>query len=191
MKRLIFALVLSLGLCMVSGAGLAQDSVKVLMQTTAGDMVIELYPDRAPDTVANFLHYVRSGFYDGTIFHRVVDGFVIQGGGLTESMEEKPTDLPIMNEAANGLRNEPYTVAMARTSSPHSATSQFFINLKNNRMLDYTSSTGQGWGYCVFGRVIQGQEVVDEIGRMRTIRIYPHDNVPVPAVVILHAEVIQ
>ena len=156
----------------------------VEMQTSLGTIRIELYPDRAPRTVENFLQYVRDGFYDGTIFHRVVPGFVIQGGGFTPDLEEKPTREPIRNEADNGLQNLRGTIAMARTPDPHSAAAQFFINLKHNAPLDFTAPTPRGFGYTVFGKVIAGMDVVDRIARVETTTRGPYQNVPVNPVVI-------
>ncbi|MGE4558210.1 MAG: peptidylprolyl isomerase [Desulfovibrionaceae bacterium] len=159
----------------------------VTLQTTMGDIKIELFPDKASKTVDNFLQYVRDGFYDGTIFHRVIDGFMIQGGGLGQDMRPKPVRAPIPNEADNGLRNTAYSVAMARTSAPHSAASQFFINLKDNDFLNFRSRTAAGYGYAVFGRVVQGQDVVDRIATVDTGRLGARQNVPVQPVVILKA----
>ena len=136
------------------------------MKTSQGTIVIELYSDKAPKTVENFLQYAKDGFYSGTIFHRVIDGFMIQGGGMEPNMKEKPTRPPIQNEAKNGLKNEPGTLAMARTRDPHSASAQFFINLKNNAFLDYPGR--DGWGYAVFGRVTKGMETVQKIGKVPT-----------------------
>ena len=144
----------------------AEKNVQFVINTSKGSIVIETYPEKAPITVKNFENYVNKGFYNGTIFHRVIDGFMIQGGGFTNDMSEKQTDAPIKNEAANGLKNKKYSVAMARTSIPDSATSQFFINVKNNDFLDYTGQSGPG--YCVFGKVIEGQDVVDKIGKLKT-----------------------
>jgi peptidyl-prolyl cis-trans isomerase B (cyclophilin B) len=144
----------------------------------------------APDTARNFLEYVESGFYDGTIFHRVINGFMIQGGGMDRDMNQKPTRSPIRNEANNGLSNETGTVAMARTSEPHSATAQFFINVKDNDFLDHTSETSQGWGYCVFGKVIDGMDTVEAIKGVATGRHGPHQDVPVEAVEIRTATVV-
>ncbi len=141
---------------------------EVKMETSKGTMIIELYPDKAPKTVKNFLAYVRSGAYDGTIFHRVIKNFMNQGGGYTVDFEKKPTNDPIKNEADNGLKNLKYTIAMARTSAPHSATNQFFINTNDNSFLDFTSKTSRGWGYTVFGKVIKGQDVVDKISQVKT-----------------------
>ena len=162
----------------------------VLLETTSGDILIELFPDKAPDTVANFLQYVDDGFYANTIFHRVIPGFMIQGGGMTASLREKTTRAPIKNEADNGLRNRKYTIAMARTSDPHSATAQFFINVKDNSFLDHRSKDPQGWGYAVFGKVVAGQDVVDKIAKVRTGRVGWYDDVPTEDVVIEKAEVI-
>ena len=160
----------------------------VLLTTNHGQLTIELDADKAPKTVENFLAYVESGHYDGTIFHRVIDGFMIQGGGFGPGMKEKETGEPIENEAANGLGNEQYTIAMARTNDPHSATAQFFINVKDNDFLDYA---GPGnWGYCVFGRVTAGTEVVDEIRKVATGRKGFHDDVPLEDVIIEKAEIV-
>ena len=160
----------------------------VRLHTNHGVITLELDGEKAPDTVANFIKYVESGFYDGTVFHRVIDGFMIQGGGFLPGMKQKPTNPPIKNEAANGLINDNYTIAMARTSDPHSATAQFFINVKNNDFLNYTASTPQGFGYAVFGRVVDGKNVVDEIKKVQTANRGMHQNVPVEDVVIEKAE---
>lgn len=162
--------------------GLAAEAAnpQVEMKTSQGTLLIELYPDKAPKTVENFLRYVRDDFYKGTIFHRVIDGFMIQGGGFTTDMQQKETRAPIPNEAKNGLRNEVGTLAMARTGDPHSATAQFFINLNNNRFLDYPGS--DGWGYCVFGKVTQGLDVVQKIGKTATGNLGPFQNVPNTAI---------
>lgn len=160
----------------------------VILTTNHGAIKLELDADKAPKTVENFLAYVRSGHYDGTIFHRVIDGFMIQGGGFEAGMKQKPTNDPIENEAKNGLKNEPYTIAMARTSAPHSASAQFFINVKNNSFLDYPGQ--DGWGYCVFGKVVEGQDVVDKIKSVKTTRTGMHADVPVENVVIEKAEVV-
>lgn len=156
----------------------------VEMMTTLGVIKLELYPDKAPKTVENFLGYVRDGFFDGTIFHRVVPGFVIQGGGFTADMTKKPNNPPIENEADNGLRNDRYTICMARTNDPHSATSQFFINTKDNDMLNFRSKDMSGWGYAVFGKVTEGTEVIDAIEKVQTSRSGAYSDVPVDAVVI-------
>ena len=156
----------------------------VEMVTSAGTMRIELDDAKAPASVANFLAYAAKGHYADTVFHRVIKGFMVQGGGFAVGMTQKPTDAPIANEANNGLKNSKYTLAMARTSVPHSATAQFFINTKDNTFLDFTSESAQGWGYAVFGRVVSGTEVVDAIDGMRTGRKGMHDDVPVEDVVI-------
>ena len=149
-----------------------------------GVIALELDDEKAPKSVANFLAYVKSGHYDGTIFHRVINGFMIQGGGFTPDMQQKPTNAPIENEAANGLKNDIYTIAMARTNEPHSASAQFFINVKNNDFLNHTAPTPRGWGYAVFGRVTSGQDVVDAIKGVPTGRRGYYDDVPLEAVVI-------
>ena len=149
-----------------------------------GVIALELDDAKAPKSVANFLAYVKSGHYDGTIFHRVINGFMIQGGGFTPDMQQKPTNAPIENEAANGLKNDIYTIAMARTSEPHSASAQFFINVKNNDFLNHTAPTPRGWGYAVFGRVTSGQDVVDAIKGVPTGKRGYFDDVPLEAVVI-------
>ncbi|SKA94087.1 peptidyl-prolyl cis-trans isomerase B (cyclophilin B) [Paucidesulfovibrio gracilis DSM 16080] len=156
----------------------------VLMETSMGDMLIELYEDKAPETVANFLQYVDDEFYDGLIFHRVINGFMIQGGGMTVMMKPKDTRAPIKNEAANGLKNELGTLAMARTQDPHSASSQFFINVKDNAFLDFKGETPDGWGYCVFGKVVDGLDVVEKIKKVRTKNVGYHADVPVEPVTI-------
>jgi peptidyl-prolyl cis-trans isomerase B (cyclophilin B) len=163
----------------------------VKLETSMGDITLELYPDKAPATVANFLEYVKAGFYNGTIFHRVIDGFMIQGGGMNAQMQEKPTRAPIKNEADNGLKNEPYTIAMARTNNPDSATAQFFINVANNTFLNHTAKTPRGWGYAVFGKVVKGQDVVDKIKALPTTTSGPYQNVPQEPVTIIKATVIK
>jgi peptidyl-prolyl cis-trans isomerase B (cyclophilin B) len=160
----------------------------VILHTSHGDIKLELDAENAPATVANFLQYVRDGHYDNTVFHRVIDGFMIQGGGMEPGMKQKPTRATIANEAGNGLKNLKYTVAMARTSEPHSASSQFFINLADNAFLDYKGPSAQGWGYCVFGKVIAGQDVVDKIKGVATGDNGFHQNVPTSDVVITRAE---
>jgi peptidyl-prolyl cis-trans isomerase B (cyclophilin B) len=162
--------------------------MSVVFSTNHGQITIELDAEKAPKTVENFLSYVQSGHYDGTIFHRVIDRFMIQGGGFKPGMKEKRTGEPIENEATNGLANEQYTIAMARTNDPHSATAQFFINVKDNDFLDYAGPTH--WGYCVFGRVTEGTEVVDEIRKVATGRKGFNDDVPVEDVIIEKAEII-
>ena len=156
----------------------------VRMQTNMGTIVLELDSEKAPATVENFVDYAKSGFYDGTVFHRVIPGFMIQGGGFEPGMNQKPTRAAIKNEADNGLTNDNGTVAMARTSDPNSATSQFFINVKDNDFLNYTSSTPQGWGYCVFGKVTEGMDVVHKIEKVATGSRGMHQDVPTEDVVI-------
>ncbi|ASU38418.1 peptidylprolyl isomerase [Herbaspirillum sp. meg3] len=160
----------------------------VLFTTNHGSFKVELEAEKAPKTVENFLAYVNSGHYAGTIFHRVIDGFMVQGGGFEPGMKQKPTNDPVENEAKNGLKNEPYTLAMARTSAPHSASAQFFINVKNNSFLDFPGQ--DGWGYCVFGKVIEGMDVVDKIKAVKTTRSGMFADVPVEDVVIEKAEVV-
>ncbi len=161
----------------------------VKLHTNFGIIVLELDAARAPETVKNFLTYVEAGHYDNTIFHRVIDGFMIQGGGFEPGMNQKPTSAPIQNEAANGLKNECYSIAMARTGDPHSATAQFFINVKDNAFLDHSAPSGQGWGYCVFGKVVEGMDVVDKIKGVRTGTRGFHQDVPVEDVIIEKTEV--
>jgi peptidyl-prolyl cis-trans isomerase A (cyclophilin A)/peptidyl-prolyl cis-trans isomerase B (cyclophilin B) len=155
-------------LAIMTSASYAENAPKVAMKTSMGDLVIEVYPDKAPKTVENFLTYVKSGFYNGTVFHRIINGFMIQGGGYDAMMREKPTRAPIQNEAKNGLKNRTYTIAMARTPEPNSATAQFFINVNDNAFLDYPGQ--DGWGYAVFGKVISGTETVDKIKAVETDR---------------------
>ena len=159
----------------------------VKMDTSAGSLRIELDDEKAPLTTANFLAYVNKGHYDGTVFHRVIKGFMVQGGGFEPGMKQKPTDAPIRNEANNGLKNKHYTLAMARTSDPHSASAQFFVNTTDNSFLDFRAENAQGWGYAVFGRVVEGTEVVDQIEKVRTGRKGMHDDVPLEDVRIERA----
>ena len=162
----------------------------IKLQTNHGDITLELNAEKAPLSAANFTQYVTEGHYDNTVFHRVIDSFMIQGGGFGPGMKQKPTRAPIKNEADNGLTNELYTVAMARTSDPHSASAQFFINTKDNDFLNHTAPTPQGWGYCVFGKVTAGMDVVDKIGKVKTSQSGFHQDVPVDDVVIQKATVI-
>jgi peptidyl-prolyl cis-trans isomerase B (cyclophilin B) len=162
----------------------------IKLQTNHGDITIELDTVKAPETAANFTQYVQDGHYDNTIFHRVIDGFMIQGGGFAPGMKQKETRAPIKNEAQNGLTNDHYTVAMARTSDPHSASAQFFINTKDNDFLNHSEPTPQGWGYCVFGKVTAGTDVVDKIGKVKTGSSGFHEDVPVDDVVIQKATVV-
>ena len=160
----------------------------VTLKTNFGDIKLELFEDKAPKTVENFISYVKEGFYDNTIFHRVIDGFMVQGGGFTEDMDQKKTNSPIENEANNGVANEKGTVAMARTNDPHSATSQFFINVKDNDFLNFTSESVNGWGYCAFAKVVEGMDVVEKIKDVRTGSHGFHQDVPVEPVIIEKAE---
>jgi peptidyl-prolyl cis-trans isomerase B (cyclophilin B) len=197
--RAVFLLFLGLALLSVpAGVVCAADQVTssppdpvVKLSTSLGDIVLRLNARKAPNTVSNFIQYVKSGHYDNTIFHRVIKGFMIQGGGFTPEMKEKPARAPIHNEADNALKNLKYTVAMARTNEPHSATAQFFINVGNNAFLDFKGQTAQGWGYAVFGQVIGGQDVVDKIALVRTGRKGYHDDVPLEPVVIRKAAIME
>ena len=166
---------------------------RIEMKTSQGTLVIELYQDKAPKSVENFLQYAKDGFFNGTVFHRVIPDFMIQGGGFTMDLKQKETRAPIQNEAEmsskGGLKNDRYTIAMARTGDPHSATAQFFINVKDNAFLNHTAPSGQGWGYCVFGKVVEGMDVVDKIKGVETGSKGFHQDVPVEDVVIQKAEV--
>ncbi len=184
MPRLVQSLIMILCLALPIGALAAEPNPHVQMDTSMGVIVIELDAKAAPQTVANFLSYVRDGFYDGTIFHRVIKSFMIQGGGFTPGMQQKATRSPITNEADNGLKNKEGTIAMARTPSPHSATSQFFINVKDNDALNHKAKNDDGWGYCVFGHVIKGLDVVHAIEDVKTTTRFGNDDVPVEAVII-------
>ncbi|MBT8516146.1 peptidyl-prolyl cis-trans isomerase [Polynucleobacter paneuropaeus] len=164
---------------------------KVLLKTNKGDITLSLDAVKAPKTVANFLQYVKAGHYDGTIFHRVINNFMIQGGGMGVGMKEKSTGAPVENEANNGLKNERGTVAMARTSDPHSATAQFFINVNDNDFLNHTAPSAQGWGYAVFGKVTDGLDVVDTIRKVKTGNAGFHQDVPAEDVIIEKASVIE
>lgn len=161
----------------------------VKLSTNFGDITLELNAEKAPITVANFLKYVEDGFYDGLIFHRVIDGFMVQGGGFDANMKQKSTSEPIKNEANNGLSNDRYTIAMARTSIPDSASSQFFINVADNGFLNHTAPTPSGWGYCVFGKVVEGMDVIDKIKSVKTTSRAGHQDVPVDPVVIQQATI--
>ena len=163
----------------------------VELDTNMGAIVIELNEEKAPKTVENFLNYVKSGHYDGTIFHRIIDGFMIQGGGMDADMNEKATNAPIENEADNGLKNDKGTIAMARTQDPHSATSQFFINVKDNDFLNHSGKNMQGWGYTVFGRVTSGMDVIDKMRGVPTGRFGMHADVPKEPVVINSATIVS
>ena len=163
----------------------------VKLETSMGDIFLELDEEKAPKSVENFLSYVNDGHYDGTIFHRVIDGFMIQGGGFTEDMTQKPTNDPIVNEADNTLKNDAYTVAMARTQDPNSATNQFFVNVKNNDFLNHTAKTAQGWGYAVFGKVAKGHGVVNKMKGVATGNKGPHTDVPLETITIIKATVAE
>ena len=183
LRFLLLAALLGSSLCLSTPLLAANPLVTV--ETNRGDFVVELYPEKAPKTVANFMQYVDSGYYKETIFHRVINRFMIQGGGFNADMTEKPSLAPIVNEAANGLKNEPGTLAMARTSDPDSATSQFFINLENNVPLNYQGNDPELIGYCVFGRVLKGMDVVRDIGASPTMNVGPYYDVPKSTVRIL------
>jgi peptidyl-prolyl cis-trans isomerase B (cyclophilin B) len=162
--------------------------MSVILHTNHGDITLELDAENAPASTANFLQYVRDGHYNNTLFHRVIPGFMVQGGGMEPGMKQKGTRKPVANEATNGVKNKNYTVAMARTSEPHSATAQFFINVADNDFLDHTSPSANGWGYCVFGKVVAGKDIVDKIKAVPTATVGFHQNVPKDDVLILTAE---
>lgn len=197
MKKAILACAQALGLFLLVlcarafAASAPVDEPQVRLETSEGDIVVQLNRARAPVTVDNFIKYVKAGHYDGTIFHRVIKDFMIQGGGMTGDMQEKRTLAPIANEANNGLRNKKYTIAMARTSDPHSASAQFFINTRDNDFLDFRAQTPQGWGYAVFGKVIQGQNVVDKIEKAATGMKGGHQDVPLKPIIIKKAYVVE
>jgi cyclophilin family peptidyl-prolyl cis-trans isomerase len=184
-RRFFLSLLTVVAMSGISQSALAAKAPKVSLKTNMGEIVLELYPEKAPKTVENFLEYVKSGHYKGTIFHRVIDGFMIQGGGYDKDMAQKPTREPIQNEAKNGLKNEKYSVAMARTAAPHSASAQFFINVKDNNFLDYPGQ--DGWGYAVFGKAIKGMDVVDKI---KAVPTGPGD-IPNKPVIIESASIIK
>ena len=186
MRILLFLIAATFG----CGSALAQNP-QVELKTSQGTIVIELYPAKAPKTVANFLQYVKDGYYNGTVFHRVMDGFMIQGGGFDRDMREKTARPPIENEAGNRLKNDAGTVAMARTPNPHSASAQFFINVKDNDSLNYREPTPQGYGYAVFGKVARGMDVVAKITKLPTGNAGPHQNVPREPVVIESATILS
>ncbi len=188
--KLLRLLTLGFGLMLSVGAHAANPTVE--MKTNLGSFTLELYPEKAPKTVENFLKYVKGGFYKDTVFHRVIDNFMIQGGGFDKNLLEKETFPSIQNEATNGLKNEIYTIAMARTMKPHSASAQFFINVKDNAFLDHTSTTPRGWGYAVFGKVVKGQETVMKIAKVRTGPRGPlPSDVPQEDVVIEDVKLVQ
>jgi cyclophilin family peptidyl-prolyl cis-trans isomerase len=183
MERRVFGLMMILFSLLSVNVHAAQNP-KVVLETSMGDITLELYPDKAPATVKNFLTYADEKFYDGTVFHRVISGFMIQGGGMTADMNEKPTHSPILNEADNGLKNDRGTIAMARTNDPNSATAQFFINAKDNTFLNFRSKTIEGYGYCVFGKVTKGLDVVDAIEKTPTTTKGFFQDVPAKPVII-------
>jgi len=187
----LFSLFLSASVFAQSDADAAKTNPQVLMETSQGTIVLELYPDKAPKTVENFLTYVNEGFYDGTIFHRVINNFMVQGGGFTEEFNKKITHAPISNEADNGLRNRIGTVAMARTNDPHSATAQFFINVSQNTFLDYREKTARAWGYTVFGKVTSGMKTVNKIRQVKTGFKNGMKDVPKETVKIIKARQIK
>ena len=192
MEKLTSILIIIIVLLIAAPCVWAQSSNPIVrMETNQGVIILELDSKAAPKTVQNFLRYVSDGFYDGTIFHRVIKGFMIQGGGLTTEMKEKPTRDSIANEADNGLKNQRGTLAMARTADPHSATAQFFINSADNSFLDHRGKTANGWGYCVFGRVAEGMKVVDSIERLPTTVKAGHRDVPVSPVIIERAVLVK
>lgn len=193
MKRLFTALFALLLCCAMQSSHSSTQGKKTMVKlhTNHGIITLQLDAEKAPNTVNNFLEYVNSGFYDGTIFHRVIADFMIQGGGFEPGMKQKKVNAPIQNEAANGLGNDTYTVAMARTSDPHSATAQFFINTKNNRFLNHVAPNAQDYGYCVFGKVVEGTEVVDAIRKVKTGFNAGHQDVPEEDVIITKAEVVK
>lgn len=178
-------------LALAGPAQAADPDPAVKLETSLGDIVVRLDARKAPISTANFVQYVKSGFYDGTVFHRVIKNFMIQGGGFTPDLKQKSARASIRNEADNGLKNKKYTIAMARTSEPHSASAQFFINTKDNDFLDFKSQTPQGWGYAVFGKVIKGQEVVDKIAAVQTGKKGYYDDVPMENVIIKKAVIVE
>ena len=188
-RRHVMTIVAAISLSGAFQLAQAAGAPHVVLKTNMGDIELELNQDKAPKSVENFLQYVKSGHYNGTIFHRVISDFMIQGGGFDKDMQQKPTRAAIQNEAKNGLKNDVYTVAMARTGDPHSATAQFFINTVNNNMLNYPSQ--DGWGYAVFGKVVKGTEVVEKIRQVSTGNRGPHQNVPAKPVIIESATIVQ
>jgi peptidyl-prolyl cis-trans isomerase A (cyclophilin A)/peptidyl-prolyl cis-trans isomerase B (cyclophilin B) len=187
-----FVAALALLVSIAAGAADGAANPQVELKTTMGTVVIELYPDKAPLTVGNFLQYVKDQHYDGTVFHRVIPGFMVQGGGFGPDFSERKVRKPVRNEASNGLRNEPGTIAMARTPDPHSATAQFFINVADNEFLNFRFPTQEGYGYCVFGKVVKGMDVVNRIVKVQTgPGPAPHANVPVKPIIIESAKVLE
>ncbi len=189
MAQFSLALVMLLMIPAAASAAGTATKPRIKLETSKGTIVLELDGEKAPKSVANFVQYVKAGHYNGTVFHRVIPDFMIQGGGFDAAMEQKKTQAPVMNEADNGLKNARGTVAMARTNDPHSATSQFFVNLKDNGFLNHTGKNVQGWGYTVFGKVVEGMDVVDAIAGVKTGNRGPHQNVPSEPVTIVKATV--
>ncbi len=188
MKKTLISMLVVISLVLAAGSAIAEDpNPKVILNTSKGQIVLVLYADKAPETVKNFLAYVDAKYYDGTIFHRVIPNFMIQGGGFTADMKRKTTRPPIQNEADKGIKNDRGTIAMARTGDPHSATAQFFINSKDNGFLNHKSKSMQGWGYAAFGKVVEGMKIVDAISAVKTTRRGPYSDVPVEAIVIKSA----
>lgn len=188
MRAMVLCLLGVVGLTQIARGENVGEAPRVVLETNHGNIILELYPDKAPQSVGNFLAYVDEGYYSGTIFHRVIDGFMIQGGGFADDMTQKSAKNGVPNEADNGLKNSRGTVAMARTTDPHSATSQFFINLVDNAPLDHTDKTPRGWGYTVFGKVVEGMDVVDAIAKAPTGTVGPFRDVPSETVVIVSAQ---
>ena len=199
MKKIITSIIvlLTAGLCVLPAHAATQPTEKkgsshmIKIHTNHGVITLKLDAEKAPITVKNFEEYVSSGHFSNTVFHRVIDNFMIQGGGFEPGMKQKPVNAPIKNEAANGLTNDNYTIAMARTNDPQSATAQFFINTKDNGFLNYTAPNPQGYGYCVFGKVVEGMDVVDKIGKVKTGNIGGHGDVPTEDVIIIKAEIVK
>ena len=189
LRKQIFLIVFILLFTLTSN--IQAETTMVKMDTNQGTIMLELDADNAPNTVANFLTYAKEGFFDGTIFHRVISNFMIQGGGFTEDMNQKTTHDPIKNEANNGLKNDNGTIAMARTGDPHSATAQFFINVKDNDFLNFSSETPQGWGYAVFGKVTEGMDIVEKIKATETTTKGPYQDVPVEAIIIEKVSIVE
>lgn len=194
---LFFLMIFSLTACNAdtekseSSTGVTMTNPTIKIETTKGDIILQLDSENAPNSTANFVQYVKDGFYDGTIFHRIIPDFMVQGGGMTPDMSEKSNNAPIKNEANNGLKNDRGTVAMARTGDPHSATSQFFINVKNNDFLNFSSESMQGWGYAVFGKVVEGMDVVDAIVSVPRGRHGYHDDVPKESIIMNKVTIIE
>ncbi len=189
LRKQIFLIVFILLFTLTSN--IQAETTMVKMDTNQGTIMLELDADNAPNTVANFLTYAKEGFFDGTIFHRVISNFMIQGGGFTEDMNQKDVHDPIKNEANNGLKNDNGTIAMARTGDPHSATAQFFINVKDNDFLNFSSETAQGWGYAVFGKVTEGMDIVEKIKATETTTKGPYQDVPVEAIIIEKVTIVE